>query len=48
MKCTTETEGWFLYYCENCPEQPNEKYLEQILAKISKKSEKIHKLVNLI
>lgn len=27
MKCTTETEGWFLYYCENNPLKPDDKYL---------------------
>lgn len=48
MKCTTETEGWFLYYCENSPDRPNDKYLEQILNKIVKKNEKITKLAVLI
>lgn len=48
MKCTTETEGWFLYFCENSEQRPDEKYLDQVLAKINKKSEKINKLIGLI
>lgn len=47
LKRTTETEGWFLNYCDNTTNEPESKYLELILHKVGRKNEKMTKLTSL-